>query len=623
MEYDYDKLGLKVGLEIHQQLDTKKLFCDCPSQMVDDVGDEVLRDLKPTASELGKVDRAALMEAQKGLRFRYQSPKFSSCLVELDEEPPHGPDKDAMDLALQMSLMLNSKVMDEIHFMRKIVIDGSNTTGFQRTALVAMNGDLDVDGKNIGIQTICLEEDAARSVEKGKREKVYKLDRLGIPLIEIATDPDMRSPEEAKEVAQVLGGLLRATRKVKRGLGTIREDVNISIEKGARVEIKGVQELRMLPEYVRKEVKRQLNLVEIKDELHERGAEVIDEIYDVTNIFEDTKSSIVSSSIKSGKGVYALKLNGFDGLLRGEEGEALLGPELAAYAKTAGVAGIFHSDELPKYGITEDEVDKVKEELGIKDDGAFALVTGKEKKAKEALKNSAERGRMAFDGVPEETRNAQQDGTTTFSRPLSGEARMYPETDIPPCTIDRGKLDKLKDDLPERPSERIERYQSEYGLNQQQSRQLFRKGYDILFEDIVSEHGSESIAANMFLHDFPEIQKEGDEPDNIDEESLMTLFDKLCQGVFAKEGIPEILKQLCEGATVEEAIEKAGLEGVGEEEVREIVKQVIENKKDFIEEREMGAMGPLMGVVMKELRGKADGELVSQILKEELSKRLS
>ncbi|MFO7991690.1 MAG: Glu-tRNA(Gln) amidotransferase subunit GatE [Thermoplasmata archaeon] len=622
MGYDYDELGLKVGLEIHQQLDTKKLFCDCPSEMVDEVGDEFLRSLKPTASELGEVDRAALMEAQKGLRFRYQSPKLSSCLVELDEEPPQGPDEDAMNIVLEMALLLDSKVMDEIHFMRKIVIDGSNTTGFQRTALVAMNGNLDMNGKKIGIQTICLEEDAARSVEKGKREKVYKLDRLGIPLIEMATDPDMRSPEEAKEVAQVLGGLLRATRKVKRGLGTIREDVNISIEEGARVEIKGVQELRMLPEYVKKEVQRQLNLVAIKDKLHEMGAEVSGEIYDVTEIFKDTTSSIVSSSIKSGKGVYALKLEGFYGLLRGEEGEPLLGPELAAYAKTAGVAGIFHSDELPKYGITEEEVDKVQEELDIKENDAFALVTEKEKIAKEALENSAKRARMAFDGVPEETRNAQQDGGTTFSRPLSGEARMYPETDIAPYTITQGKLDELKGELPERPSERIERYQKEYDLNKQQSKQLFRKGYDILFEDIVSEYGNGSIVANMFLHDFPEVRKDGYEPENIDEESLMVLFDKLSQGVFAKEGIPDILKQLCEGATVDEAIDKAGLEGVGEEEVRDMVKKVIENKKDFIEERGMSALGPLMGVVMKELRGKADGKLVSQVLKEELSKKV-
>ncbi|MBS3782606.1 MAG: Glu-tRNA(Gln) amidotransferase GatDE subunit E, partial [Candidatus Thermoplasmatota archaeon] len=206
MGRDYDELGLKVGLEIHQQLDTKKLFCDCNSELVEEEGLEVIRDLRPTESELGEVDEAALMEAQKELKFRYQAPESSSCLVELDEEPPQGPDEEALDLALTMALYTESDIVDEIAFMRKIVIDGSNTTGFQRTALIATDGTLEVDGKQIGIPTMCLEEDAARSIEEKKDEKVYRLDRLGIPLVEIATDPDMTSPEEAKEVAQNIGG---------------------------------------------------------------------------------------------------------------------------------------------------------------------------------------------------------------------------------------------------------------------------------------------------------------------------------------------------------------------------------------------------------------------------------
>jgi len=621
-DHDYKELGLRVGLEIHQQLNTKKLFCDCPSELVDEEGEEVFRQLRPTASEMGEIDRAALMEAQKGLKFRYQSPEEASCLVELDEEPPHGPDKDALEVALKMALMLGSDIMDEMHFMRKIVIDGSNTTGFQRTGLLAMNGSMDVDGKDIGIQTICLEEDAARSIEKKKKEKVYRIDRLGIPLVEIATDPDMNTPEEAKEVAQVLGGLLRATRQVKRGLGTIREDVNISIEKGARVEIKGVQELNMLPDYVINEIDRQMMLVDIAEELGERGAEVLNEIVDITDIFEGTESGIIAGNLKKGKSVMAVKLPGFSGLLRGEDGEALLGPEMADYAKKTGVAGIFHSDELPKYGITQDEVDEISERLEVEGEDAFALVTEKEEKCRDALERVIERAKLALDGVPEETRNANLDGTTSFSRPLSGEARMYPETDIPPKRLTEDHLDELKADLPERPDERIERHQREYDLNRQQSRQLFRKGYDLLFEEIVEEHGNPSTVANMFLHDYPEIEKEGYDVDSVDEDELMELFKKLNSGDFAKEGIPEILKGIAEGKTVDEAVRSAGLESVGDKDVREIVVSVIEDRSDFVEEREMGAMGPLMGVVMKELRGKADGEKVSRILKEELQKRL-
>ncbi len=622
MTRDYDDLGLKVGLEIHQQLDTKKLFCDCPSKMVEEEGREIVRSLRPTESELGEVDRAALMEAQKGLTFRYQAPEESSCLVELDEEPPEGPDEEALDLALTMALYTNADIMDEIDFMRKIVIDGSNTTGFQRTGLIAMNGSLEINGKEIGIPTMCLEEDAARSIEEKDGEKVYRLDRLGIPLVEIATDPDITSPEETKQVAQKIGGLFRGTKKVKRGIGSIREDLNVSIEEGARVEMKGVQELDMLPEYVENEVDRQVRLLEIKEKLESRDAKVDKEIYDVTDCFEDCESGIIQGNLNSGKGVYAIKLKGFDGQLRGEDGEPLLGPELAEYAKKTGVAGIFHTDELPKYGIEEEEISAVEGEIDIGEKDAFAIVTAYEDKAKEALENVIDRAEKALEGVPEETRQAQPDGTTVFLRPLSGEARMYPETDIPPKEIDEERLERLEEELPERPGEKIERFQEEYDLNEQQSEQLFKKGYDILFEEGVEKCGEHSVVANTFLHTYPDIEDEGLDTENIGEKELFEIFERYDSDEFAKEGIPDLLKEIAKGKRVEEAIKSAGLETVGDEEIREIIVDVIEDRIDFVEEREMGAVGPLMGVVMEDLKGKADGEKVSEILREEIQKRI-
>ncbi|MFP3871605.1 MAG: Glu-tRNA(Gln) amidotransferase subunit GatE [Candidatus Natronoplasma sp.] len=621
-ERDYDELGLKVGLEIHQQLDTEKLFCRCPSEMVEEKDTTVLRNLRPTESELGEVDKAALMEAQKGLKFRYQAPAESSCLVELDEEPPRGPDDEALEIALTMALFMDANVMDEIHFMRKIVIDGSNTTGFQRTALIAMNGDLEVNCKEIGVPTICLEEDAARSIDEKEGEKVFRLDRLGIPLVEIATDPDITSPEEAKEVAQTIGGLFRSTKKVKRGIGSIREDLNVSIDEGARVEMKGVQELDMLPEYVDKEVERQIELLKIKETLEERNAEVVDEIYDVTEEFEECESGIIQGSLDQGNGVYAVKLKGFDGQLRGDEGEALLGPELADYAKKTGVAGIFHSDELPKFGITEKEIKGVKNKLDIGEKDAFALVTESEENSREALEKVIERAKMALKGVPEETRQAKPDGTTTFLRPLSGEARMYPETDIPPQPVEKERLKELENDLPERPDEKIERFQEEYDLNEQQSEQLFRKGYDILFEELVDRCGSPSVVANTFLHTYPDLMKDGHQVENIRKDRLLEIFERFEDGEFAKEGIPDLLKEVSKGKSVDEALDAAGLEVVGEEEIREKIIEVVEDRIDFVEEREMGAVGPLMGVLMKELKGKADGERISQILREEIQKRI-
>ena len=270
---DYGTLGLKVGIEIHQQLSTGKLFCSCPSELVDDHHREIVRRLRPTQSELGEIDKAALEEAERKLQFRYQTVPCS-CLVEADEEPPHDANKLAIEASLEMASLLHMTAVDEIHFMRKIVIDGSTTGGFQRTALVATKGYLELNGKRFGVATVCLEEDAARKLTEHATEVTYRLDRLGIPLVEMATDPDMSTPEEARAVAARLGALLRATKKVRRGIGTIREDINISVSGGARVEIKGAQDLRLVPVYIEEEVKRQLALLEVKDSpQEERGEE--------------------------------------------------------------------------------------------------------------------------------------------------------------------------------------------------------------------------------------------------------------------------------------------------------------------------------------------------------------
>jgi len=236
---DYTAVGFKAGLEIHQQLKTHKLFCECPSEISEKIDYSFQRMLRPTQSELGDVDRAALDEAQRKRRFTYMASLASTCLVETDEEPPHAANPEAIDLCLTMALLLDASPVDEVQFMRKIVVDGSNTTGFQRTALVAMNGCIG----NVRITMITLEEDAARKLAEEKNLVKYGLDRLWIPLIEITTAADITSPQHAREVAVQLGVLLQATKKVKRGLGTIRQDLNISIAKGARVEVKGIQSL--------------------------------------------------------------------------------------------------------------------------------------------------------------------------------------------------------------------------------------------------------------------------------------------------------------------------------------------------------------------------------------------
>jgi len=261
MEINYQKLGFKCGLEIHQQLEGKKLFCSCPTLNSDQEPDvKFERRLRAVAGETGEVDIAAKHEMEKGKKFIYEADSNDTCLVEYDEEPPHELNKQALETALKVSLLLNAKIVDEIQVMRKTVVDGSNVSGFQRTALVAQDGFIETSKGKIGIPTICLEEEAAQKLEEKNGSVIYRLDRLGIPLIEIATSADIKNNEHAKEVAAYLGMILRSV-GVKRGLGTIRQDVNVSIEKGARTEIKGFQDLKSIPKVIDYEIHRQLDAI--------------------------------------------------------------------------------------------------------------------------------------------------------------------------------------------------------------------------------------------------------------------------------------------------------------------------------------------------------------------------
>ena len=344
---DYKKLGLKCGIEIHQQVDTNKLFCNCPSIIRDDEHDfEVTRRLNLSLGETGEADKAALHETVKNKNFVYRGYKNCTCLVEFDEEPPHDLNNSALKVSLTAAKMLNCVFVDELHVMRKIVIDGSNTSGFQRTCLVAMDGSIEVEGGKVGIQSICLEEDSAKIVERKQGTDIYNLSRLGIPLIEIATDPDITTPEQAKEVCSHIGMILRSTGKVKRGLGTIRQDVNVSIAEGARVEIKGAQDLRSIPKLIDNEIIRQKTLLEIKDELKKRTKTLGKvEIRDLTSLFEKTTSKVVLSALKKSGVVLGIKLHGFSGLIGKEvQPGRRLGTELSDYGKTAGVGGLFHFD---------------------------------------------------------------------------------------------------------------------------------------------------------------------------------------------------------------------------------------------------------------------------------------
>ena len=629
---DYAKLGLRVGLEIHRQLDTaEKLFCSCPTVLrKDEPHLTVLRRLRPTQSEVGEIDRAALFEFEKGKTIIYEAYLDTNCLVELDEEPPHEINREALDIALTIALMLNSKPVDEVHVMRKIVIDGSTPFGFQRTCVVALGGSIEVGGKVIPIQHVGLEEDAARKVGEEADVVRYRLDRLGIPLVEVATAPVITDPEEAREVALAIGRIMRATGRVKRGIGSIRQDLNISIEGGAITEVKGVQELDLIPKVVENEVLRQVRLLEIRDELSSRGLRPGDlkaEFVDATQVFAKTASRILRKAIRGGGVVLALRLPKFSGLLSKEimPGHSF-GKELADIASAiSGLGGIFHTDEMPAYGVSEEEVRALRELAGAGPDDCVVFVAGEKEKCLKALRAVLDRAIEALEGVPRETRMALPDGRTKFMRPRPGAARMYPETDIPPVGITPEYVDEIRRRLPELPEAVAKRLISDYGLSEKLAWQVVDSDYLALFEEAVRETGvPATVVATVLTETLKSLRREGFDVGKLGEGQLLELFRLVGRRETFKESIPEVLKWLCqhEGASAREAVEALGLKAMSEEELREVVEEVLSKEDELIREKGMRALGPLMGAVMRLVRGRADPARVRALIEEGLRARL-
>ncbi|ODS40102.1 glutamyl-tRNA(Gln) amidotransferase subunit E [Candidatus Altiarchaeales archaeon WOR_SM1_SCG] len=641
MTYDYKKLGFRAGIEIHQQLDTHKLFCPCPSQIREDEPDiKIKRKMRAVAGELGNVDPAALHEFLKNRELIYEAYSDTTCLVELDEEPPHLLNHEALKICLEIAELLNAKPVDEFQIMRKTVIDGSNTSGFQRTILVASGGFIETDKGKVGITTICLEEDAARKISEEGNVTTYRLDRLGIPLVEICTDADIKNPAHVKEVAKKLGMILRATGKVKRGLGTIRQDVNVSITGGERIEAKGVQDLRIISTVAEEEVARQMRLIEVKSELEERKAkenELNENFIDLSGVFKDTESAIIKNSIKKGGVVVGVKLPKFAGLMgsklcaipghsKEKQERRRLGPEFAQYAKgAAGVKGIFHSDELPAYGITQEEVDLVKNKLKINDNNldGFVVVSEKEETARKALFAVVERAKIAFKGIPKETRRAVPEGTTEFMRPLPGSARMYPETDEPPYSVSGEELEEIKNNLPELHEEREERY-VKTGLSRELANQMVHSKKQKLFDELLKTGANPTIIAATLLSLPKEIKKKFDvDVEILDDNYYKEIFDLIAKGEIGKDSIPEILVEAVKNTgekTVAEIVEEKNLGFMPEAEVGKIVEEILNKNSALIERMGDKSFGPLMGQVMGATKGRTDAEIVKRILMEKLKK---
>jgi glutamyl-tRNA(Gln) amidotransferase subunit E len=626
---------LNVGLEIHQQLDPKnKLFCNCNITDSTRYDFTFKRNLRPTQSEMGSYDQAALFESKKIKTVKYQSSKYSNCLIESDEEPPLMVNREALEIVLTVSLGLHCTIEDELHVMRKIVIDGSNTTGFQRSILVGRNGFLDIDGVRVGVQSTCLEEDAARIINEQDRydeevNKIYSLDRLGIPLIEIALEPISNSPAFVTNVAQTVGRLLRSTKKVSRGLGSIRQDVNISMNDGSVVEVKGVQQLSQLALVIEYEAKRQDGLNQIAKELRGRNIDesrFMDNVTDVTDLIKRSSSKVVKKILSDDSRFMAFVLRGFRGILSFEPYPGIrLGRELGDLVKSYGIGGIFHSDELPNYGISSEDVQSISSELKMEKNDAFVLIGGSTKSLNTVLTELSNRIKRSFSGVVPETRSARLDGVTVFSRPRPGSARMYPETDIPYISIDDNRVKELSKNIPKPWNLVVDQVCKKYGINKTLAENIFDSRYFSLFEKIISKTSiNPSFVISKLTEDLVSFERQGYDTSILTDEVLFYLFMQLNNSRISKESIPITFEKLLkkEVNDVDEVIRAFGTERVTEGYVDKTISRIIDENDSVISEKGLDAIGLLMGRCMEILRGKIDGEKVNKKLMTKLTEHI-
>jgi glutamyl-tRNA(Gln) amidotransferase subunit E len=632
--YDYIKLGLKCGLEIHQQLDTKtKLFCRCPNELQGSREPDfyVKRLMRPVLGEMGKFDEAMLTEYEKGMKIEYECYNDVICTYELDDTPPFECNDEARRIAIEIASLLNAEIIEEMHVCRKNYLDGSVPCGFQRTMILGKDGFVELEnGKKIGIDIVCLEEESARKIKTENKTNVYRLDRLGIPLVEVTTNPDINDPLECRECAERLGLLLWASR-VKKVLGSIRQDINVSIKSGTRIEIKGVQKLDWIPLLINHEISRQINLLSIKEELKKRKLDpkmVPHNSVELTELIDKKKKNFIATGIKEGKQLVGINLKGFKGLF----GKELMpnyrfGTEVSSKVQSiSGLKGIIHSDEnLTNYSFSESEIQQIKKQLNGAADDLFVLILGDGEEIEKAMKVICDRVRYAFKGVPPETRRALENGNTEFLRELHGGKRLYPDTDLKAIINSSSEVSEIKRFLPELPWKVIKEYSKRFNTEERLIKELIFTGDLNLFEELIEIYpDNPSIILTTLIETTTALRRDGQPIENVTHADYKRMFELLKKGEIGKEAIEEIMiaKSNSVESSIEDILRKLMIESITVGELKNIIDGILKLNVGLIKERKMGAMGPLMGDLMAQVRGKIDGAIVSKELKDALNKMI-
>ncbi|MBR9977537.1 MAG: Glu-tRNA(Gln) amidotransferase subunit GatE [Bacteroidetes bacterium] len=543
---DYATVGFMSGLEVHQQLLTKsKLFCRCPAGRYSrEYHAEILRHMRPTLSELGEYDGTALMEFKTQKNIIYRVNKETVCTYEMDDTPPFMMDDEALDIALEISMLSDLTLVDEVHIARKQYLDGSIPTGFQRTAICGIHGGVPYRDRRISMIQLGIEEDSCREISDIGHFRIYNTDRLGMPLIELVTGPDMRTPQEVEEVGQLLRKMMRTTGRVRRGIGATRADTNVSVTGGTRIEIKGVPKVGMMPLLTYNEAQRQWNLLRLREELKRRG--ITEETFttadaDVTRILKRTRFTPIADAMKEGKVAAAVKLDGWSNLLVWQtQDNTVFSREISDRVRVIAcltvLPNIIHSDSMSET-LSGAEWKEIKTALNCTTDDTLVIVWGDTQDVETAVKEIIIRAREVTIGIPSETRQALRDGTTGFERILPGPQRMYPDTDLPPIRVTPERIERLRARMPSQYWDRLRRY-NEWNVPSDAVEGLAISPLSPLFDEAVTDMGFDVTDAAVMLWRYPRrLRREGIPTETLNIEDLRRILIAVKEDKLTKDGV--------------------------------------------------------------------------------------
>ncbi len=557
--------NIMIGLEVHMQIDVGKLFCKCNTegQLLEE---SFIRRLHSSSGEIGSKDISTYYEEARDRLFKYIVSE-NSCLVEADEEPPLEINRKALKAALAMSMAFSSSIMDRVSVMRKVVIDGSNTSGFQRTSLIGIGGEIKSGKALAGITTICLEEDSCRKVEEKANMVVYSLDRLGLPLIEISTSPDMKSAEDAISIAREIGNRMLVMGLLRKGADAIRQDVNFSMGYG-RVEIKGVSKLSAFREILENEADRQKWLAEAVKRVKANGGFEKLEFSDVTPLLTDTDSKIIWKGLNDGKKIYATKLANFRGVMKTDHFR--FGREIADALKQINIKGVIHYEELPAYGLTINERETITEYFSLKDNDSFLLLIIEPDKVQDASTVIKERIEKLLSLDFSETRAALEDNTTRYMRPLSGSSRMYPETDIPLIKIDEQILEEASEEIPEGLESFTSSISRKYGISIQDAETIISDGKLEKFTLLANEKNGK-VLSRIINQTIPEMNKKYGKEVSWDQ--IRIVIEYCIKNSLGRYSMERAIDMLYSGNSVKEILNLNLLKPVSEESIMNLIKK--------------------------------------------------